>query len=115
MERFMPGQDTQFGVVTEEDIKAAVARLKPVILDRIIPFLDETQSLQGIAKAMNLTEIPKFITGTGGGMRALTVAHLIGHPDFDVIATGYQHRFSQLPKQFQDEFKNFVQHLRLSQ
>lgn len=112
LERFMPGQDTQFVVVTEEDIKAVVARLKPVVLDRIIPFLDETQNLQGIAKAMNVTEIPKVISGTGGGMRALTVARLIGHPDFDVIATGYQQRFSQLPKQFQDEFQNFVQYVK---
>jgi hypothetical protein len=113
LERFMPEQETQFVVFTEEDIKAAFARLEPVIRGRIIPFLDETQDLATVAKAMNLTDIPQILPG-GANKSALTIARLIRYPDFEKIAATYQQRISQYSKNAQEELKNFIQHLRQS-
>jgi hypothetical protein len=114
LERFMPGKNTQFMVATEEDIKAAIVSLKPVIQERIIPFLDENQSLQTLAKTIDFLDIPKVLSGTGAGMRAMTLAKLTKQPNFENIAATYQQRISQYPKAAQEELQNFIQHLRQS-
>lgn len=112
LERFMPGRDIQFDFKTEKDIEIAIARLIPVITDKMIPFLDHTTTLEGLAQEMNLTEIPKMITGTGGGIRALIVANLIRHPGFDDIASAYQQRYNKLPEAVQDQFRKCIKYLK---
>ena len=114
LERFMPGKDTHFMVTTEEDIKAAIASLKPVVQERIVPFLNETQSLQALANAIDFLDIPKILSGTGSGMRMMTIAKLTKQPNFEIIAATYQQRISQYPKDAQEELNNFIQHLRQS-
>jgi len=90
-----------------------MARLTPVIQGRIIPFLNETQDLQTVGQAMNLTDIPKILPG-GPNLRALTVARMLKHPDFDFIAATYKQRVSQYPKDAQEYLDSFIQYLRQS-
>jgi hypothetical protein len=110
LNRFMPGEETKFAIVTEDDIKEAFTTLTPVVRERIIPFLDQTQDIRTVAKAMNLTHVPKAVPGANKS--AIAMAWLTEHPDFEIIASTYQQRISQFPKNFQEELKNFIQYLR---
>jgi hypothetical protein len=110
-ERFLPKGETKFTVSTEAEIGSAIAQLKPVIEERIIPFLDQTQNLETVAEAMMLTEIPKILPG-GPNLRALAVAWMIQHPKFERIASTYKERIRQYPKKSQEELDAFIAYLR---
>jgi hypothetical protein len=107
----MEKKATVFRVTNEDGIQTAISRLTPVIQERIIPFLDENRDLKNLAIAMNLTEIRKIVPGVANVMKPVTVARLIGSPEFHSIVEGYKERLSKLPKSELEIFQNLVQYL----
>ena len=112
LDRFMrEGEESQFVVVEEADIRETFVRLKPIIRERILPFLDAAQDIHTVAKAMNLTDVPKILPGAPN-MSAIAIARLIQHPEFETIAATYQQRSSEFRKSTQENLQNFIEYLR---
>lgn len=111
-EKFADGP-ASFEVTSRDEIIAAVDQLRTAIHGRLLPFLDATTDLAAVAKAMNLTEIPSIPPG-GPDKRALTVARLVKHPQFETIAATWQERLSQYPPAAQEDLAKFIQFLRES-
>ena len=116
LERFMAHEnsmtnDFRFRVFTEENVKAALSCLLPVVQNRILPFLDEHQDVQTIAKAMNLTVFPKFVSSASEAFSPVVVAHLSGSPDFNAIVAGYRKCMNDLPESSRQKFQKLITHL----
>ncbi len=100
-----------FEIITDADLKDNLPILTQVSIDRIVPFLDQHKDLDTIAKAMDLTTIPKVVSGAGPAMHAATVAWLIRHSQFSAIVSGYQEIMKYLPQDILGRFNGLVQYL----
>ena len=112
MQRFT-SPETEFEILTDADLKTKLSYLTLVANDQIVPFLDQNNDLETLAKAMNLTTIPEIVPGVGPAMHAATAAWLTHHPEFSAVVTGYRERMKYLPKDVQERFNSLVQHLEM--
>jgi hypothetical protein len=117
LEYFFPGErpPKQYSVHNEDEIRAAVAELAPVIRDKILPFLDQHQDVATLDAALNGDD-PRIDTSdiTSRTLHAVVLAHLAGNPRFEELVARYQaelEKFSALGKS-RERLAQLVEYLR---
>lgn len=91
---YFSGQPFRYTVVSMEDIDALVAYVSPILLERVIPFLDQIFTVQSLDKVFNAEDDPTFSPPSipYGAMNSLIVAHLAGNKNYDRLLALYESR-----------------------
>lgn len=83
-------------VTNEQELDKALKQLKPVVLEKIIPFLDTHQDAVALDQIFNHSQLCHTMQPYRG-MAALIVAKMVNNPEFDELVEKYRNELSKKP------------------